>query len=148
MPAVTHVVLYDDEAWPERVLAQEVVRLTVLWQSVEGEEHGQEAVELYLTADGRQRLAADLKRWRELGHKPQGKDVARRASPSSSRKEYRKRERDFADAHGLKNRTDGVHKAYETTTGAGSYYPAWLDRMFEAWEAAGSPPPESGQKAS
>jgi hypothetical protein len=145
MPAVTQVILYDDKAWPERVEAQEVVRLTVHWQETgAGPARGREDVELYLTAAGRVELVGDLKKWLALGHRPGtgGKAPAARWAGGSRDASLKHKEgvRDFADAFGLKSRKDPSRAAYETPTGGWSY-PLWLLEAYDRWTAAGRPAP-------
>jgi hypothetical protein len=153
MPAITRVVLYDDKAWPDRIEAQEVVRLSLHWQSVTGEEHGRQDVELYLVTDSREELAKELAAWFEVGHKPgglpagevEGAELKRtkgmRAGPltgsgSSERRDWKRDLRAWSDGLNLVNRHDQVHPAWQTTTGK-NYYPVALERAFELHEQGG-----------
>lgn len=146
MPAVHQVVLYDDKAWPERVRAQEVVRVTVHWQEIgDGPARGREDTELYLTAAGRAGLVASLKEYFDIGHQP---GAVSAKSPQEhwtggSRQaslDYWRHVRDFADAFGLKSKKEPSRPAYETPTGSWSY-PKWLREAYDRWMAAGSPAP-------
>ncbi len=146
MPAVTQVILYDDKAWPERVPAQEVVRLTVRWQEIgDGPARGREDVELYLTAAGRGGLVGSLKEYFDLGHRPGG--AAGKASQEhwaggsrDASLHHCRAIRDFADAFGLRSKKDPARPAYETPAGSWSY-PKWLRQAFDSWTAAGRPVP-------
>jgi hypothetical protein len=147
MPAVTQVILFDDEAWPERVLAEEVVRVTIHWQAIEGEERGQESIELYLTSAGRQELEKDLARWLGIGHRPGSRGSprepgtrhpARPGKGDPGRRDYLGRVREFADSRGLRSK-DGLRPVYESPGGGWNYPDPLLDE-FDAWETAGCPP--------
>jgi len=147
MPAVTKVVFYADDKWPdEQVEAQEVVRLTAHWQEIgEGPARGREDVELYLTAAARAELVGDLQKWVKLGHRPgaatgkPGKGNWTGGSRLASIGHWQD-VRHFADLFGLKSRKDPGRPAYETPTGSWSY-PKWLRDAYASWTAAGRPQP-------
>jgi hypothetical protein len=158
MPAITQVTLYSDRSWPERVLAQEVARVTVVWQAVEGEEHGQESVELYLTTAEREQLVGkDLAELFGIGHRPGTKGLVSRPREESGNErwrhgsreaslEYWREVRAFADAKNLRSKKHPERMAYETDSGKPTH-PKWMVDMFEEWVAAGRPPLEQVKEA-
>jgi hypothetical protein len=140
MPAVTQVVFYDDVSWPERAEADEVVRVTITRQPVAGGEPARRTTELYLTAARAAELDKSLDHWFERGHRP-GKPEA----PARTRRKYLEDVRRYADAHGLKTK-DGKRPVYESPGGSFNYPDSLLAR-FDAWEAAGCPPPARDRAA-
>jgi len=140
MPAVTQVVFYDDKAWPERVEADEVVRVTIVRQPVSGGDPHKRTTELYLTGANAAALDKALDPWFEAGHRP-GKPEA----PVRTRRKYLEDVRGYVDAHGLKTK-DGKRPAYESPGGSFNY-PDPLLAGFDAWEAAGCPPPARDKAA-
>jgi hypothetical protein len=148
MPAITQVFFYSDTHWPaERVLADAVVRLTLSWQAVEGEEGGREDAELYLTNLSRQDLEKTLAGWFELGHRPgakagagaapakAGKSKSMRFGPeggpnSAVRREYWGGWKEWTQGLGLKNK-DGVHEVWQTSSGNDGYHPIPVCEAYE-----------------
>jgi hypothetical protein len=151
MPAVTQVFLYSDPRWPEKVPAEEVVRVTIHWQSVETGDHGRRDVELYLTTAEREKLVAGNEELLAVGHAPGGKAsaVALSAAPSaapgktksmrygpdagpnsSERRDYWDGWKRWAESLGLKNK-DGVHEVWETSTGSSGYHPVPVCDAYE-----------------
>ena len=149
MPAVTPVILYADLPWPEKVLAEEVVRVTVNWKAVGGEGGGHEAVELYALTGDREQLLKDLARWFEAGHSPGTKPtpedsplLVRRPGQTSAR-DQRREVREFVDAYNIRSRKGKDRPAYHNPSGHWWYY-AWLLKLFDAWVEAGRPAPGTG----
>jgi len=137
MPAVTKVVFYADDKWPdEHVEAAEIVRVTVIRQPVGGGEPVRRAAELYLTGGAAAELDKGLDPWMTMGHaigsSPAVEDVGTgtgrrsknlRFGPqdtpkgSKARRDWWQGMRDWADGLGLRNPKDPGKKAYQTTTG-------------------------------
>jgi len=144
MPAVTHVVLYDDKDWPRQVKADETVRVTIVRQPVSGGEPVTRMTELYLSGAHAAELDKGLDPWFEAGHAPSPADAAPAAGRKSknlrfgpqdapkgsqARRDWWQDMRDWADSLGLRNPKAPENKAYQTTTGK-DYPPVDLAEGF------------------
>lgn len=153
MPAVTKVFFYSDLDWPDaEVPADEVVRLTISWVSVDGDSTGREDVELYLTAAGREQLVKGNGSWLELGHRPgrkpgAGEPKKRSRAYGGSREEaldhWRDLRENFVDPYDLRSRKNPEQAAYMNPSGKWYYY-KWVRDLYAEWLAAGRPAPGAG----
>lgn len=129
MPARYVVQLLDDLDYPENeTKADRTVELAL----------DDRKATLYLTEAHYELLAKELAPWFEAPEK------SGRATGSAN--DYRRRQREFVDLFGIRCRKDPAYPAYVTSTGKNGYYPEWLNKAFEAWISAGSPPPEKYRK--
>lgn len=133
MPAITHVVLYDDKDWPEtKTEADEVVTVTVTRRPVSGGEQHRRVAELYLSGAHAAELDSGLDPWFAAGHKPAGIPGSRGRPDKENRpgmpppgtperRRWKTSLRAWSDDLGLVNRNDPRWRAWQTTTGKHTY---------------------------
>jgi hypothetical protein len=148
MPAVTQVVLYDDEAWPERVKADEIVQVSIVRQPVSGGSPVRRAAELYLTGARAAELDKSLDYWFGIGHKSGGSPVQGREPPGlavnwdggtrQASVDRRRKIREFLTERDVRSRVDPSRLAFMTPAGSWSY-PKWAVAMYDQWVADGRP---------
>lgn len=146
MPAVTQVILYDDQHWPEQVRADEVVRVTIVRQPVAGGDPVKRTAELYLTGAHAAQLDGELDGWFEIGHRPGStsagdREPSRKNWAGGSRRASvdRHREiREFIAERDIRSRVDPARLAFETPGGKASY-PEWAVELYDQWVADGRP---------